>query len=79
MLQNHIKGHKTSATKYFNNKNSLQYHAIIGRMWDPILLIVTNVITITGSNSVGTPVKLFIACSRCIIRRDLEYWIVRCN
>jgi hypothetical protein len=44
-----------------------------------ILLIVGNVITVTGFNSVGMPVKFFIAGCCCKIKTDLEYWIVRCN
>ena len=49
MLHNHIKEYKTFLTKYFNNINSLQYRAIVGRIWGPILLIVANVIAITYS------------------------------
>jgi hypothetical protein len=79
MLHNHIKEYKTSVTIYFNNINSLQYHAIFGRIWDPILLIVANVITVTGFNSVAMPVKFFIAGCCWVMKTDLEYWIVRCN
>lgn len=45
----------------------------------PILLIVANVITISGFNSVGMPVNFFIAGCFCVKKTDLEYWIVRCN
>ena len=47
MLHNHIKEYKIFLTKYFNNINSLQYHAIVGRIWGPILLIVAHEITVT--------------------------------
>ena len=79
MLHNHIKEHMTYVTIYSNSINSLQYHAIVGRVWGSILLIVTNMITVSGFNSVGMPVKFFIAGCCCVIKTDLEYWIVRCN